>query len=124
MWMYDDSGSSWGHRHTVLWYPYHDNSGLTGKEGFLGIGRASGGPYQGPFSTSWPFAELIVMNVFDPCSTWGDTDADGILNDQDNCPNHSNTDQTDTYPPFGGNGIGDACDCEGNFDCDDRSRWY
>jgi len=26
-------------------------------------------------------------------------------------------DQEDTYPP-GGNGIGDACDCEGNFDCD------
>jgi hypothetical protein len=25
--------------------------------------------------------------------------------------------QTDTYPP-GGNGIGDACDCEANFDCD------
>jgi len=25
--------------------------------------------------------------------------------------------QSDTYPP-GGNGIGDACDCEANFDCD------
>jgi hypothetical protein len=25
--------------------------------------------------------------------------------------------QADTYPP-GGNGIGDACECEGNFDCD------
>ena len=25
--------------------------------------------------------------------------------------------QEDIYPP-GGNGIGDACDCEGNFDCD------
>ena len=25
--------------------------------------------------------------------------------------------QEDDYPP-GGNGIGDACDCEGNFDCD------
>jgi hypothetical protein len=25
--------------------------------------------------------------------------------------------QADTYPP-GGNGIGDACDCEGNFNCD------
>jgi hypothetical protein len=24
--------------------------------------------------------------------------------------------QEDTYPP-GGNGIGDACECEGNFDC-------
>ena len=26
--------------------------------------------------------------------------------------------QADTYPP-GGNGIGDACECEGNFDCDE-----
>ena len=25
--------------------------------------------------------------------------------------------QEDTYP-LGGNGIGDACECEGNFDCD------
>jgi len=25
--------------------------------------------------------------------------------------------QADNYPP-GGNGIGDACDCEANFDCD------
>jgi len=69
-WMYDDSGSSWGHRHAILWYPYNDNSGESGKEGFLGIGRANGGPYQGPFSQSWNFAELIVMNVFDPCSSW------------------------------------------------------
>lgn len=70
MWMYEDAGSSWGHRHAILWYPYNDNSGPTGKEGFLGIGRASGGPYQGPFSQSWPYAELIVMNVFDPCAEW------------------------------------------------------
>ena len=70
MWLYDDSGSSWGHRHAILWYPYNDNSGQVGKEGFLGIGRANGGPYQGTFSSSWNFAEIIVMNVFDPCSTW------------------------------------------------------
>jgi hypothetical protein len=70
MWMYDDSGSNWGHRHAILWYPYNDNSGVSGMEGFLGIGRANGGPYQGPFSQPWNFAEMIVMNVFDPCSTW------------------------------------------------------
>lgn len=70
MWMYEDAGSSWGHRHAILWYPYNDNSGPSGQEGFLGIGRASGGPYQGPFSQPWNFAELIVMNVFDPCATW------------------------------------------------------
>jgi hypothetical protein len=69
-WLYVDAGSGWGHRHAILWYPYNDNSGTAGMEGFFGIGRASGGPYQGPFSQSWPFAEMIVMNVFDPCSTW------------------------------------------------------
>ncbi len=73
MWMYDDAGSSWGHRHALLWYPYTDNSGLPGVEGFLGIGRASGGPYQGPFDREWPSAEMIVMNVFDPCATWEHT---------------------------------------------------
>jgi hypothetical protein len=70
MWMYVDKNSSWGHRHMILWYPYNDNSGLPGMEGFMGIGRASGGPYQGPFSQPWNFAELIVMNVFDPCVSW------------------------------------------------------
>jgi len=70
MWMYVDAGSGWGHRHAILWYPYNDNSGPTGAEGFLGIGRANGGPYQGPFDDVWPFAELIVMNVFDPCASW------------------------------------------------------
>jgi uncharacterized protein YkwD len=64
IWMYKGSDSGWGHRHGILWYPYNDNSGPTGKEGFLGIGRANG-PYQG-----WPYAEMIVMNVFDPCATW------------------------------------------------------
>lgn len=70
MWLYDDAGSSWGHRHAILWYPYTENGGYAGSEGFLGIGRANGGPYQGPFKDEWSFAELIVMNVFDPCSTW------------------------------------------------------
>ena len=70
MWMYDDASSTWGHRHAILWYPYNDNGGQAGREGFLGIGRANGGPYKGPFSQPWPFAEMIVMNVFDPCAPW------------------------------------------------------
>jgi len=79
-WMYDDAGSSWGHRHAILWYPYTDNSGPAGMEGFMGIGRANGGPYQGPFTSQWPFAEMIVMNVFDPCASW-DYGSDVIFND-------------------------------------------
>lgn len=45
-----------------------------------------------------------------------DSDGDGILDSDDNCPALHNPDQEDTYPPQG-NGIGDACDCEGDFDC-------
>jgi uncharacterized protein YkwD len=63
-WMYKDKSQGWGHRHAILWNPYNDNSGPAGKEGFLGIGRANG-PYMG-----WNFGEVIVMNVFDPCSSW------------------------------------------------------
>ena len=46
-----------------------------------------------------------------------DNDFDGIPDDRDNCPNHYNPGQEDNYPTAG-NGIGDACDCEANFDCD------
>jgi hypothetical protein len=35
----------------------------------------------------------------------------------DNCPDVPNPDQKDTYPPQG-NGIGNFCDCEGDFNCD------
>lgn len=71
MWMYDDGDCcSWGHRHAILWTPYTNNSGFSATEGFLGIGRVSGGPYQGPFTSSWNHAEIIVMNVFDPCPDW------------------------------------------------------
>jgi len=78
LWLYKDSESDWGHRHTLLWGEYQpnfingywDNSGPAGREGFMGIGRASGGPYQGPFSRPMNYAEIIVLNVFDPCSAW------------------------------------------------------
>jgi hypothetical protein len=46
-----------------------------------------------------------------------DPDNDGLPSSEDNCPDIENLYQEDTSPP-GGNGIGDGCDCEGNFDCD------
>ena len=46
-----------------------------------------------------------------------DFDNDGIYDGDDNCPDTSNPNQLDSFPPQG-NGIGDAYDCEGNFDCD------
>jgi uncharacterized protein YkwD len=82
LWMYDDSGSAWGHRHNILWYPYNDNSGPVGKEAFLGIGRATG-THQG-----WADSDIIVMDVFDPCATWvyilaGDLNGNGSLGLED-----------------------------------------
>ena len=48
------------------------------------------------------------------------SDSDWLGDACDNCPDHNNTHQEDRYPPQG-NGIGDACDCEGDFDCDGDS---
>ena len=65
-------------------------------------------------------AGILSLNSFSKKMTgnaiW-DLDNDGINNTLDNCPNNYNPNQEDTYPP-GGNGIGDACECEGNFDGD------
>ena len=70
-WMYEDTTSGWGHRHAILWTPYDDNSGAPGREGFLGLGHAQGA-YTGPWNPSfrWPNADMIVLNLFDPCATW------------------------------------------------------
>jgi hypothetical protein len=46
-----------------------------------------------------------------------DIDEDGLCGDSDNCPHHNNPLQEDILPPQG-NGIGDACECEGDFSCD------
>jgi len=45
-----------------------------------------------------------------------DQDKDGIPDTLDNCPAIANSDQKDSYPPLG-NRIGNACDCEADFDC-------
>ena len=70
----------------------------------------------------------VLDGSTDPCCTHpaclnnsiclgNDTDGDGIENTTDNCPDTPNPLQEDTYPP-NGNGIGDACDCESDFNCD------
>ena len=48
--------------------------------------------------------------------TEGDSDGD-MFECNDNCPDVFNPGQEDSYPP-GGNGCGDACEHEGNFDDD------
>jgi len=50
------------------------------------------------------------------CYDTDDSDEDGTGNICDNCPETPNPLQEDQYPPEG-NGIGDACDCECDFDC-------
>ncbi len=44
----------------------------------------------------------------------GDSDGDGVADDNDNCPDVQNPDQTDSD----GNGIGDACDQQQPVDTD------
>jgi arylsulfatase A-like enzyme len=46
-----------------------------------------------------------------------DIDNDTVCGDVDSCPEVFNPNQQDSYPPHG-NGMGDACDCEGDFNCD------
>jgi hypothetical protein len=48
---------------------------------------------------------------------YDDFDGDGVFDNEDNCIDTPNPGQEDTSPPQG-NGIGDACDCEGDFNCD------
>ncbi len=66
----DDECCSWVHRHSLLWDDFNDNSGEEGSEGFLGVGHAYGTDYTGSFSQSWEFAQLLVLNMFDPCENW------------------------------------------------------
>jgi hypothetical protein len=58
----------------------------------------------------------ISCTVTEVCADDTDTDKDGIPDSQDNCPATPNSLQEDTYPPQRNN-IGDACDCECDFDC-------
>ena len=47
-----------------------------------------------------------------------DSESDGVGDVCDNCFNTFNPGQKDTFP-LGGNYIGDACECEGNFNPDE-----
>jgi hypothetical protein len=65
-----------------------------------------------------PCIPLVCFEETDECRSGDiDSDGDGILDGSDNCPETFNPGQEDNYPP-GGNNRGDACECEGNFDCD------
>jgi hypothetical protein len=66
----------------------------------------------------------VALSVYDTAENESDLSQelvyfaeDEIPEDVDNCPEIYNPEQEDTFPP-GGNGIGDACECEGDFNCD------
>jgi hypothetical protein len=71
-----------------------------------------------------PFGDTdsdCFIDCMDNCSNISnpdqeDADSDGVGDSCDNCPSAPDANQEDTYPPQG-NSIGDACDCEGNFNC-------
>jgi hypothetical protein len=80
-----------------------------------GIDTCSGGTCS--FHPGDPCPPLFCDEDLDSCIETQDSDEDGVPDAEDNCPTTPNPNQEDTYPPQK-NGIGDACDCEGNFDCD------
>jgi hypothetical protein len=57
-----------------------------------------------------------ASGVGDVCNDILDVDGDEWEEGFDNCPDTPNPAQEDQYPPQGNN-IGDACDCECDFDC-------
>lgn len=66
-WIYDDSGSAWGHRKFSLAVGLQDNSGESGAEGLIGFGIVQGENY-GKYP-NWK-SVIVVMNAFDPSSSW------------------------------------------------------
>jgi len=69
-WIYDDAGSAWGHRKFSLATGLNDNSGEAGREGLMGFGIISGDDYA--LYPGWK-STIVVMNVFDPSSSWNHT---------------------------------------------------
>ena len=108
-------------------FPDSDGDVITAKVRFLSVGCGDtvitvGQPHNhlDPTFYGCPLREYvgdhypITIHQIDPT----DNDCDGIINIEDNCPLHYNPNQEDDLPSPDGNGIPDACDCEGNFACD------
>ena len=107
------SGYAWGEN--VGWINFNPANG--------GVTIDSNGDFDG-----WAWGENIGwIHLHNPAVPYkiqtafgvdDDSDGDGIDDYQDNCLCTSNLEQEDNYPPEG-NGCGDACECEGNFDGDE-----
>ena len=105
-WIYNDSSSSWGHRNFCLVTGLNDNSGIAGVEGLIGIGIETGENYNYTGFSGFK-STIVVMNAFDPSSTWNtnstvsgylcddnSTNTDGNTTNSEN--NTSNTDSNTT----------------------------
>ncbi len=93
-WIYNDSGSSYGHRNFCLAVALIDNSGYQGAEGLLGFGIVQGddyGLYPNMKST------IVVLNGFDPNDGYNMSSIDNGTICKDNSSS-SATDSNDIYP--------------------------
>lgn len=99
-------------------------------------------------SSTITYQDTLADSKVSCCYARDDDDCDNIVNTEDNCPNDPNgpalgtctlgnigqvcmkndncgngglcsMDQEDNYPSPDGNGFGDACECEGDLDCDE-----
>ena len=68
------------------------------------VWTAAGSGWQGGSDESWGIDNVEVL--VDGEIVDNDADDDGVIDSEDNCPNDSNADQTDTD----GDGLGDTCD--------------
>jgi hypothetical protein len=75
-----------------------------------------GTSYSGGYKSSSDYFVRAVRGG--QCGSFYDLDCDTIPDENDNCLHVANPNQEDTYPSLG-NGIGDACECEADFMCDD-----
>ncbi len=91
-------------------YAYYNHTGLASGATYSYRVRATDNLGRSTQIPDPPVYRLFTVSTID-------TDGDGIPDPPDNCPVLSNPLQEDSYPPQG-NGCGDACECEGNFDGD------
>lgn len=65
--LYQDSGSAWGHRFNVL-ANYNNNWGDSSSEGFIGVGVSGGFNFQAcAYScTNWNYAKILTIDYYDP----------------------------------------------------------
>lgn len=65
--IYQDVGSSWGHRLNIL-KDYNNNWGDAASEGFIGVGISNEPNYSNCYwsCTNYPFAQILTLNYYDP----------------------------------------------------------